>query len=70
MNNEFCPICYRKLLEKGIQVDPERTVFRCKVPIFSIDGRGDYIVKVWDCEKQEYKTISQEEFLKIKEMQK
>jgi hypothetical protein len=70
MNNEFCPICYRKLLEKGIQVDLENTVFRCKVPIFSIDARGDYIVKIWDCEKQEYKTIYQEEFLKMKEERK
>jgi hypothetical protein len=58
------------MLEKGIQVDPDKVVFRCKVPIFSIDARGDYVVKIWDCEKQEYKTISQEEFLKMKEEKK
>ena len=67
MNNEFCPICYRKMLEQGIQVNLERVVFRCKVPMFSIDGRGDYVVKIWDCEQQKYKTISQEEYLKLKE---
>ncbi|MEM5778697.1 MAG: hypothetical protein QXK49_03660 [Candidatus Aenigmatarchaeota archaeon] len=46
-------------MEKNIIVNPETAIFRCKVPIYTINGKGELVKLIWNCEKQTYEEVKE-----------
>jgi hypothetical protein len=70
----FCKRCYSKYVhdfrlknpDPRVQLDVDKLVFRCQVPVFDHNGHGEVVVRIWNCKTDRYDDYTQAAYLQKK----